>query len=204
MTDKTIPEIKAAYSATTTEIVQGWHDTLDEIKAEREPEAGAYLERLTDAQRQELLSEQKGTRRDEERHHALEHYRDAHERYEVELSKRANYLRERLYKVESTTALSNAATSDEEGLSAMLNIASIAGDKTLARAVFVAADSRGLGEVVARFFDEVDPEGRELYQEWREAPSAEVLERQRAGIDTIIHRPDVHSLMPAPQRIGAY
>ena len=61
-----------------------------------------------------------------------------------------------------------------------------------------AAEQRGLGDLVARYFDEVDPEARDLYNEWLEAPSPQVLERQIEGVETIVHRPSVDELMPQP------
>jgi hypothetical protein len=203
MADKTIPEIQEEYGARASEILKGWHNTLDEIKGDLEPEAGAYLERLSDQQRFELLREQKERSMNEVRARTIDEYQEHLESYHGELAERTNYLHERLYKVENTTALSNAATAGEEGLSAMLDIAAHAGDKTLARAVFVAAEQRGLGDLVARYFDEVDPEARDLYNEWLEAPAAEVLERQREGVETIVHRPSVDSLTPPVSRVAS-
>jgi hypothetical protein len=199
---RTIPEIQQEYGAKASEILTHWHNTLDEIKGDREPEAGAYLDRLSDQQRLELLREQKERSVDEVRARTIDEYREHLESYHGELAERTNYLQERLYKVENTSALSGAATAGEEGLSAMLNIARAAGDKTLARAVFVAAEQRGLGDLVARYFDEADPEARDLYNEWLEAPAAEVLERQREGVETIVHRPSVDSLT-TPARVSA-
>jgi hypothetical protein len=203
VSDKTIGEIQQEYSTRAAEILSRYHDALDEIKEDREPETGAYLDRLSDAQRNELLMEQKGTRVDQERARTIDEYTEHLESYHSELQSRAQWLHERLYKVENTTALANAAAAEEEALGTMLNIAAQAGDKDLARAVFVAADSRGLGEVVACYFDEVDPDARTLYNEWRQVPPREVLERQVSGVEQIIHRPSVDSLMPSP-RVGTY
>jgi hypothetical protein len=203
MSDKTVGEIQQEYSSGAAEILSRYHDMLDEIKEDREPEAGPYLDRLSEEQRAELLREQKCTRVDEERARTIEEYTEATERYHSDVSERAAWLRERLYKVQNTTALSNAATADEEGLRAMLNIAALSGDKNLARAVFVAASQRNLPDLLGRYFDEVDAEARDLYSEWKQIPALEALERQRRGVEQIVHRPSVDDLMPFP-RIGTY
>ncbi len=170
-TARTMPEIQQEYSSAAAEILSSYHNVLDEIKEDREPEAGAYLDRLSDEQRAELLREQKERRVDEERARALEEYTEATERYQAEVKGRASRLRERLYKVENTTSLANAATADEEGpATSMLN----------------------------------RPGGPHALQRvWRETPAAEALERQVEGVETIIHRPSVDSLMPSA-RVGAY
>ncbi len=203
MTEKTISEIQQEYGSAGAEILTRYHDTLAEIKGDRDIEPGLYADRLSDQQRLELLREQKSRQVDEARARTIDEYREHLERAHAELEERASKLRERLYLVENTTALSNAATADEEGLSAMLNIAAHAEDKTLARAVFVAAENRGLGDLVGRYFDEVDPEARELYNEWREVPSREVLERQAQSVEQLVHRPSVYTLMPPPS-VSAY
>jgi hypothetical protein len=203
MTDKTIGQIQQHYGSAGAEILTRYHDTLDEIKEDRDLEPGAYLDRLNDHQRLELLREQKSRQVDEARARTIDEYREHLQRAHAELEERASKLRDRLYKVENTTALSNAATADEEGLSAMLDIATHAGDKTLTRAVLVAAENRSLGDLVGRYFDEVDPDARELYNEWRQVPPAEVLERQVQSVEQLVHRPSVDSLMPSP-RVSTY
>ena len=60
-------------------------------------------------------------------------------------------------------------------------------EKPSARVGQLAAD------LMARYFDEADPEARGLYEEFREAPPAEVLERQRGG-DRILPSPEVGTL----------
>ncbi len=203
MTEKTIPEIQQEYGSAGAEILTRYHDTLDEIKEDRDIEPGLYADRLNDRQRLELLREQKSRQVDEVRACTIEEYHEHLQQAHAEIVARSTILTERLFKVDNTTALSNAATADEEGLSAMLNIAAHAGDKTLARAVFVAAENRGLGDLVGRYFNEVDPEARELYNEWREVPSPEVLERQAQSVEQLVHRPSVDTLMPTPS-VSAY
>ena len=83
---------------------------------------------------------------------------------------------------------------DEGELQAYLDIAVQADNKDLARAVFVAAERRGSGDLMTRYFDEVDPEARELYQEFASVPPAEVLERQRENVQTVLPQPDALSL----------
>ena len=71
----------------------------------------------------------------------------------------------------------------------------------LGRAVFVAAEGRGMGDLMAQYFDRLNPGGRELYEEYSEIPPPESLERQAKGVETVI--PDPDRLMP-PATVGAY
>ena len=73
-------------------------------------------------------------------------------------------------------------------------MASNAGSEDLARAVLVAAHRRGTGDIMARYFEHVDPEARELYGEWTDVPAAEVLERQKDSIERVVQMPDPDSL----------
>lgn len=75
---------------------------------------------------------------------------------------------------------------DDAALARMLEHAARASNFTLAKAAFVEAHLRGLGGVIGRYFDEVDDEARELYQEMQEAPSEEMLERQVQSVEQII------------------
>jgi hypothetical protein len=55
------------------------------------------------------------------------------------------------------------------------------------------------GDLMAAFFDRVALETRHLYNEWREGPPAEVLERQRESVELIMPPPDPDELI-APTR----
>ena len=180
-------------------ILNGYHATIDAIREEREPEAGAYLDRLTDEQRMNLMREQKAERAGTARREALEAYTEAVESYHEGLERRQGRLKGRLFGVDGpdgAAALSRTVTASEEELAAYLDVAELSGNEDLARAVFVAAERRGSGDLMARYFDKVDPEARDRYQEWASVPPAEVLERQREGVGTILPEPDPAGLMP--------
>jgi hypothetical protein len=193
---KTTAEIIGEHQKNAGEIMLGYEDAKQEIREGTEPEEGAYLDRLTPEQHYALMREQKIERAEEAYRQTLEAYTSEVERYHDELAQRRTYLKGRLFGVQNTTALSNAATADEDGLRAMLNIAAQAGDEDLARAVFVAAEGRGLGDLMARYFDEVDSESRSLYAEFSELPTQEALERQVANIERVVEAPDYERLMP--------
>lgn len=74
-------------------------------------------------------------------------------------------------------------------------LASVAGNIP-APTVFVASEQRGLGDLMARYFDRIDPEGRDLYGEWTEIPPSEVLERQLDSVEALIPEPDSAGLIP--------
>lgn len=199
MSERTIHDLQAEHGRASTEILAGYHAEIDAIKEEREPEAGAYLDRLTDEQRMNLMREQKAERGGAAHREALEAYTAAVEGYHEGLERRQGRLKARLFGVggpDGAAALSRTVTASEGELSAYLDVAELSGNEDLARAVFVAAERRGSGDLMARYFDNVDPEARELYQEWTSIPPAEVLERQREGVGTILPEPDPAGLMP--------
>ncbi len=195
---KTIHEILAEHSAKAGSIMTGYQDEIQQIRATKKPAEGAYLDRLTDGQRFQLLREEKARKAAEAHERTIREYTREVDRYHAELAKRTSTLKARLFGVEDAGALSRAALADETELSTLLDVASQAGSEDLARAVLVAAHRRGAGDLMARYFDEVDPEARTLYQEWSDAPSAEVLERQRNSIARVVQMPDPDSLTPSP------
>ncbi len=195
---KTIHEIRAGHSAKAGSIMTGYQDEIQQIRATKKPAEGAYLDRLTDGQRFQLLREEKARKAAEAHERTIREYTREVDRYHAELAKRTSTLKARLFGVEDAGALSRAALADETELSTLLDVASQAGSEDLARAVLVAAHRRGAGDLMARYFDEVDPEARTLYQEWSDAPSAEVLERQRNSVARVVQMPDPDSLTPSP------
>jgi hypothetical protein len=167
MSDKTIPEIQAEHGAKASAILTGFQDSLQEIREIREPEEGAYLERLSPEGRVRLLRDQKVERAEDAHTRTLEEYTAEVERYHEALSERTQSLKERLFGVsgpDGAAALSRTVTASQGELEAYLDVAVQAGNRDLARAVFVAAERRGSGDLMARYFDEVDQEARDLYQ----------------------------------------
>ncbi len=203
MAEKTIHEIRAEHSAKAGGIMTRYQDEIREIRNTTTPTEGAYLDRLTDDQRAKLLHEEKQQKAADARASTLREYTREVERYQGELANRTDALRGRLFGVESADALSRAALANEGELSTLLDVASQAGSKDLARAVFVAAHRRGAGDLMARYFDGVDPEARELYAEWSDVPPPELLERQRGTINRVVQAPDPDSLTSSPA-FGAY
>jgi hypothetical protein len=59
----------------------------------------------------------------------------------------------------------------------MLELAIHADNAELGRAVLTAAEQRGLGKLMNRYFDQMNPEAGELYQEFRAAPSVRLQKR---------------------------
>jgi hypothetical protein len=71
-----------------------------------------------------------------------------------------------------------------------------AASEDLASAVFVAAERRGLGDLMHRYFDEVDCKAGVNYQEWSRLPSEDVLKCQRECIERVVHKLDHERLVP--------
>lgn len=203
MSERTIHEINEEFSSTGPGILNSYLESLNEIKAQREPEAGGYLDRLTGQQRRDLLRDQKMERALEITGSAREEYAAELERYHDELGKRVDYLKGRLFKVEDAGAGARAALATDTELGTLLEYAARSGNAELGRAVFVAAEQRGLGDLMASYFDRMDPEARELYQEWSEVPLQEILTRQKVSTETLLPDPDPERLMQPAQAMRA-
>ena len=80
----------------------------------------------------------------------------------------------------------------------MLDLAAHADNKDLAHAVFVAADQRGLGDLLSTYFERIDPDARPLYEEFKAAPSEEVLERRLADAETLFAAPEASHFATVP------
>ncbi|MDP9479492.1 MAG: hypothetical protein M3R38_28125, partial [Actinomycetota bacterium] len=195
---KTIHEIRAEHSAKAGTIMGRYQDEIGEIRSTKTLPEGAYLDRLTDEQRFQLLREEKAQKAAEAHERTIREYTREVGRYHAALSERTNTLKPRLFGVEDAGALSRAALADEGELSTLLEVATQAGNEDLARAVFVAAHHKGAGDLVARYFDGIDPEARELYGELSDAPPPELLERQRDSVERVVQMPDPDSLTPSP------
>ena len=199
MTEKTVAEIKQEHGRNAADILTGYQDTTDEVRAEEELAVGAYLDHLTPEQRYAALRQQKVERVDEAHREALEAYTTEVERYHSGLAQRRTHLKKQLFGVggpDGAAALSRTVLASEGELAAYLDVAIQAGNEDLARAVFVAAERKGFGDLMARYFDEVDNEARALYNEWSALPTEEALERQRESIERVVQPPDYDRLMP--------
>ena len=201
MTEKIVQEMNAEHGAKEAEILTADFDAQQDTRELREPEEGVYLDQLSPQQRMSLLREQKAEREEERYSRTTEAMTAENDRYQEELAKRAGHLKERLFAVENSETGSRAALASEQELRDMLAYAAKSGNKDIARAVFVAADEKGLGDLMARYFDEVDPEARALYQEWTEIPSAETLKRKSEKLSALVQKPDPDRLMP-PARVN--
>ena len=110
---KTIHEIQAEHSAKAARIMTGYQDAVQQIRAMKKPSAGAYLDRLTDEQRFQLLREEKTQKAAEAHEQTIREYTREVERYHAELAKRTDTLKARLFGVADAGALSRAALADE-------------------------------------------------------------------------------------------
>jgi hypothetical protein len=196
MSDKTIHQIREEFSSAASGVLSNYHARRDEIRSQQRPEAGAYLDRLNDEQRMSLLREQMMEQLTDLTQESREAYAASVQAYHDALSKRTAFLKESLFKVEDAGALSRAALATDTELGTLLELASTASNKELGKAAFVAAQQRGLGNLMSDYFEKVDPEGRSLYAEWTEIPPAEALERQTDSVDLVIPSPDMDSVVP--------
>ncbi len=190
MSEKTIHENEATYGERAADIVSDWYETQDEITRSAVSVEGPHADLLTDDQRAEVVRTQKAERASAAAEGFREQYRKLTRERNEAVRTRTSALREQLFEVEDAGALARAALASDAGLGSMLELAAHAGNRDLARAVFVAADQRGLGDLLSTYFERLDPEAGERYQEWKAAPTEEVLERRLADAETIFAPPD--------------
>ena len=203
MSEKTVHEIREEHARRACRILSGYQDAKVAARETTEPRPGAYLARLYAGQRRSLLAEQKAERLDEAHRRAREAYEREVSRYQDEVARRRAELKERLFGVggpEGASALSRAVLADDDELALLMDAAVHAGNRDLARAVLVAADRRGRGDLLGRYFDEMDGEARPLYKEWSELPAEELLERQRESVARVLPPPTDPGTLDAPLR----
>jgi hypothetical protein len=189
MNEQSIHEAEANYSERASEILQGWYTTLDEIVRSPESIEGPYVDHLTDEGRASAVREQKSERANAERERFVREYGELTEEHHEQVESRVRALSERLFKVEDAGALARVALATDTELGTLLELATQADNTELGRVVFVAAEQRGLGDLMAAYFDKIAPEARGLYEEYKAAPSKEIMERRLAGIETMFTPP---------------
>jgi hypothetical protein len=198
MSEKTIQETEASFGERAAGILRGWYQAQDEITRSVEPVEGPHADILTDGQRAGVVRTQKAERARQAAEGYREQYRKLTEERNAALRTRTSALREMLFKTPDTDALSRAALASDAGLGAMLVLAAHADNKDLAHAVFVAADQRGLGDLLSTYFERIDPDARPLYEEFKAAPSEEVLERRLADAETLFAAPEASHFATVP------
>jgi len=201
MSEKTIQEIEAAFGERAAGILRGWHDAQDEIGCEIESVEGPHADILTDRQPAEIAHTQKAERAGAKADEYRREYQALMEERNEAVRTRTRELREQLFGVQDADGLARAALASDAGLGSMLELAVHAGNAELGRAVFTAAEQRGLGDLMNRYFDQMNPEAGALYQEFKAAPSEEGLERRLADAETIFAAPDASYFAPAFARL---
>jgi hypothetical protein len=201
MTDKTYQEVKEEHQRRESSIALDVMDTYAEIGTE-DLEHGLYLDKLTPEQRRALLSEQRGEKAREAKTRGDEEVRAGRERFAGEVRELRRAFGERLFGnpgTEMAELLDRMQGASEEKLTSRLALAIKTSNKELGRAVFAVADERGRGDLLNRYFSEVDPEAASVYEQWRALPSEEDLERQIENAERVIPEATEHQLMPRPR-----
>ncbi len=199
---KTIQQIREAHGQKASAILTGYYAKLDKLREQRRPTGDAFLlERLDDAQRLQLLREQKAAAADELHRRTLDAYRREMDRYQEEVRARVGYVKGALFGLsspEGAQLLSRAATATEEELGTMLDMAEASGNQELARAALVGADRRGFAELRVRALEHAGAEAQNLYLEWVDRPTDEVLARQAEQAEQVLERPSPERLTAPP------
>ncbi len=199
---KTIHEIREEHGQKASAILTGYYAEVDELREVRKPTGDAFLlERLDDAQRLQLLREQKQQQADALHRRTVDAYRREMDRYQEEVRSRVGYVKGALFGLSNPEAaglLSRAATATEEELGAMVDLAEASGNGELAKAALIGADRRGFAELRVRALEHAGAEAQALYGEWAERPPEEVLARQMEQAERIVESPDRLEAAPLP------
>jgi hypothetical protein len=193
---KTWQEVLEEHQRRTAQIAMGVMDAYAEIGAEG-IEEGRYLDQLTGEQRLAILRGQTAEKASEARASAVEENVVEAERYAEEVRELRRSLKPRLFDVADTTLLATVAVYSDEQLAAVFDTAVHTGSQDLAKAVFAEADRRGRGDLVNRYFSEVGPSATDFYQEWRELPDEQALERKIENAPAAVPEPTPYQLMPS-------
>ncbi len=196
-TTKTVQEINAEHGKRAGELLTSVYDRLDDIRDGEELEHSSYLHRLSEEQKRQALQEQKVEKAEEHRREIIDAYKREVESYHARLARRQEEIEEELFGGLDSQTLAAAAAAADEALPRILQAAIAAGNAELARAAFVAAESRGLSEVVVPYL-EADPEAREVYQELKSIPSEEARERQLETVERVVPEVESERLMGSP------
>jgi hypothetical protein len=185
-------------------LVNGYLDTLDELRSKRELDQGTYKDDLTPEQQRSVLLKSKVAEAADKRAAVKEAYTENLRPTHEALAKRREALREDLYAIKDPALLTRAVLCTEDELRNLTAVAvQIGGSGSdLLKSCLVAAERRGMGDVLNTIFEE-HPEFGELYQEWHALPPKEALKRQLEGVDRVIPEPTAERLTP-PARVGAY
>jgi hypothetical protein len=196
--EASIQSIRSDYGREQTEIMHEYGNSVDEV-ASKGSEGVAHRDFMSYGQVEAIMIEEKQAEIAEHATQAREALRAAHERYESRLAERAGAVREQLFGgIENTDALTRAALASEEELRELIDMASFTGSKDIARVAFIVSAKRGYGDLVNRYLNEIDGSSatRDLYEEWTQIPSAELLDRQRENLDRLVSVPSRPQLLP--------
>ncbi len=165
---KTVQEIREEHGQKAAAMLRGYYEEIDALREQRKPEAGGYLDRLSDEQRMTLLRDQKQQQADALHRRTVDAYRAEVEQYQEEVRARVGYVKGALFGLSNPEAaglLSRAATATEEELGAMVDLAEASGNGELAKAALIGADRRGFAELRVRALEHAGEEAQALYGE---------------------------------------
>ena len=197
--DKTIQQTEETYSEQAAELIRGWHTAQDEISNSPVSVEGELADLLTPAQRFQAEREMKAARASREADHYRRDYEELQEARNDVVRDRVRALRKDLYAVENADVLTRAAATTDDQLRELAELSATTGSSELGRAAFVVADRRGLGGVLASYF-QANPEAHALYEELQAAPSEETMERRLADAATLFAAPTPMAYAPARTR----
>jgi hypothetical protein len=190
---KSIQEIQEEHSRNIAQIMMGYKDDQDQIQATG-LEPGPYADRLSSEQRLSARRDQALEKAAQAHERTLAAYRSEVDRYEERVHAKRQELRAKNFFVESTEAVAAALGADDAGLMNMVETSALTGNEKLGKAAFVAAHRRGLGDIIAAYFEKINPEGHDAYQEWLDLPDPEAIEAKPRAAEQAVQMPTVDRL----------
>ena len=178
-------QIQQEFSAAAGRITGGYHDALDQLRENAV---------ATDEERIDLAYDAHGK--------AQQDYRQALGQRNARFAEREAEIREDLFHAPTaksanayTEAVSTAFNADDDRLRELAARAEKTGSDLLARACFVEALERGMGDISVTYLNN-RPEARSLFRELGEIPTPDVRER---ALETNLPKPTLEEVRTSPE-----
>jgi len=178
-------QIQQEFSAAAGRITGGYHDALDQLRENTVS---------TDEERIDLAYDAHGK--------AQQDYRQALGQRNARFAEREAEIREDLFHAPTaksanayTEAVSTAFNADDDRLRELAARAEKTGSDLLARACFVEALERGMGDISVTYLNN-RPEARSLLRELGEIPTPDVRER---ALETNLPKPTLEEVRTSPE-----
>ena len=191
-----LEQMEAQTSAKAAELLGDWYAAKDRITRSAEAVEGMHADLLTNEQRMQAIAQQKAASAATAAENYQKRYESLIQEYADSVEIQRAKLHKQNYSVSSPEYRKQAAFASNEELENAMNYALEVGDQDLAKAIFGAAQVRGLELLVNRYLNAAPPEARAAYEELQSLPSKDELEKRIANGASLFTPPAAGEFMP--------